>query len=399
MNVLVYVFPACIDLLVGSFFFVGTVRLAESGADAVAVGAVLTVWGTCYMVSSLLSGRLSRRGTYVPMIALSCAAMVCASLAFILVPSLSAIFAIIALFGVAVAFFFPPFMVFMKDVTAGPSQGRRGAPRPGMAGGRTQARGLLESTATYTFAWSLGLGAGPFIAGFVWNAAGWQWVFVLDAGLAIFTGVGIVLLSRRVAGAGTAAAPGQALNGEQKPDMAWVGWTTCSFLLLVMAAVRGLFPSTAVLRSVSKPDQGIVLGLICLGQAAVSLVIRRNKHWMYAVGPVAGLGAAGSVALAGFAAAPSGAAFMAAAFLLGLCAGFCSNYMTFHSLAHPSRAGTYIGINESVVGLTGIVGPLVGAGAARAMGHPGAYLLLAALCAAAFAAQTAIHARLSRVAA
>jgi MFS family permease len=377
MTFLVYVFPACIDLMVGSFFFVGTVRLAESGADAVAVSAVLTVWGLCYMLSSLLSGRVAGRRTYVPLALASCAAMSAAALAFIVVPSLSAIFVIIAFFGVAVAFFFPPYMIFMKDFTAG------------------RARGLLVSTATYTFAWSLGLGAGPFIAGFLWSAAGWQWVFVLDAALALFAGAGTFLLSRGLSVAAPAGAP-QPGEGADRPDMAWVGWVTCGVLLMALSGVRGLFPSTAVLRNVSKQDQGIVLALICLGQAVVSLVIRGHARWMYAVAPGALLGGTGVIALALFAGAGSAPVFMAGAFLLGLCSGLCFNYMTFHSLVHPSRAGRYIGINESVVGLTGIVGPLIGAGVARAAGHPGAYILLAALCALAFTAQALIHARLSR---
>jgi hypothetical protein len=181
--------------------------------------------------------------------------------------------------------------------------------------------------------------------------------------------------------------------------MAWVGWSTCGVLLLALAAVRGLFPSTAVLRAIAKSDQGIVLALICVGQAVSSLVIRRRASWMYAVAPVAAFGAAGVGALALFGVASGAPLFMVGAFLLGLCSGMCFNYMTFHSLAHPTRAGTNIGINEAVVGAAGIVGPLAGAGLAGAAGHAGAYLLLAGLAALAFAAQTLLHARRGRAAA
>lgn len=225
MLFVLYLFPALVDLLVGSFFFVGTVRLAQSGASAVAVGAVLAVWSLCYMLASLLSGRLAGRATYVPMVLAVCAFMCLASLAFILVPALGAVFAIIAVFGATVGFFFPPYMVFMKDVATGVEQG------------------LHVSAAEYTLAWSLGLGAGPFIAGFLWKAVGWQWVFALDT----------LLLARR--GHHAAPAPHAAADpvaSPRRPDLARVGWLAGGSLLLVLAAVRGLFPSAAVVARITE---------------------------------------------------------------------------------------------------------------------------------------------------
>jgi MFS family permease len=190
MLFLLYLPPALVDLLVGSFFFVATVRMAQSGANAVVVGAVLTVWGISYMLTSLAAGRLARRLPPAAMVIAGCALMVVTCAAFVLVPSLAAIYAIMAVFGVAAGLFFPAYLVFTKDVANGVK------------------RSLHVSAAEYTFAWSLGLAAGPFIAGFLWRTIGWQWVFALDALLAAVTGTVTLLLVRRYA---TPASPARAI--------------------------------------------------------------------------------------------------------------------------------------------------------------------------------------------
>jgi len=376
MLFVLYLFPALVDLLSGSFFFVATVRIAQSGASAVVVGAVLTVWGLCYTLASLLSGRLAHRASYIPMVLAACVLMCLASLACIILPSIGAIFALMAVFGVAVGFFFPPYQVFMKDVATGVE------------------RSLHVSAAEYTFAWSLGLAAGPFIAGFLWRTVGWQWVFALDALLALLTGAGTLLLARQ----GHHEAPATPLAADPaesagKPDMARVGWLVGGALVLVLAAVRGLFPSAAVVARITESDQGIVLGTICLGQAAVAFVLSRGGSWMYSAAPLAAAGIVGVAGLALFGLARTTPAFAGTAFLLGLCSGFCLVYMLFHAIAHPERAGAYIGINESITGFTGVIGPLAGGAIAEGVGHSSAFLLLAACYAVAVVAQMLFHAR------
>ena len=91
-------------------------------------------------------------------------------------------------------------------------------------------------------------------------------------------------------------------------------------------------------------------------------------------------------------------AYAGAAFLLGLCSGFVFVYIAFHAMVHPERAGTYIGINEAIVGLTGILGPLAGGAIAVATGHATAFLVLAAAYAVALVVQTIVHARVTAAA-
>ncbi len=380
MLFLLYLPPALVDLLVGSFFFVATVRMAQSGANAVVVSAVLTVWGLCYMLASLAAGRLARRLPSAAMVIVGCALMVLTCAGFVFVPSLTAIYAIMAVFGVAAGLFFPAYLVFTKDVANGVR------------------RSLHVSAAEYTLAWSLGLAAGPFIAGFLWRTIGWQWVFALDALLAALTVTTTLLLVRRGHHAAGPARDHDVEGSARLPDLAKVGWLAAGTLLIALTAVRGLFPSAAVAREIPEAEQGIVLATICLGQVAVSFVLSRGGSWMYLRKPLAAAGAVGVAGLALFGLAHSTVAYAGAAFLLGLCTGFVFVYVAFHAMVHPERAGTYIGINESIVGLTGILGPLAGGAIALATGPATAFLVLAAAYAAAVVVQTIVHARVTSAA-
>jgi MFS family permease len=375
MLFLLYLAPALVDLLVGSFFFVATVRMAQSGANAVVVSAVLTVWGLCYMLMSLAAGRIARRLPPAAMVIAGCALMVVACAAFVLVPTLTAIYGIMAVFGVATGLFFPAYLVFTKDVANGVR------------------RSLHVSAAEYTFAWSLGLAAGPFIAGYLWRTIGWQWVFALDALLAAVTVTLTLLLVRRGHHEVAAVRDPDLDDSTRRPDLAKVGWLAAGALLLALAAVRGLFPSAAVAREIPESDQGIVLAMICIGQAAVSFVLSRGGSWMYTGKPLAAAGIVGVTGLALFGLAGSTAAYAGAAFLFGLCSGFIFVYIAFHAMVHPERSGTYIGVNEAIVGLTGILGPLIGGALAVATGHATAFLVLAAAYAVAVVVQTIVHAR------
>ena len=114
--------------------------------------------------------------------------------------------------------------------------------------------------------------------------------------------------------------------------------------------------------------------MICLGQAAVSFVLSRGGSWMYAGKPLAAAGIVGVAGLALFGLAHSTVAYAGAAFLLGLCSGFIFVYVAFHAMVHPERSGSYIGINEAIVGLSGILGPLAGGAIAVGTGHSIAFL-------------------------
>jgi MFS family permease len=345
LRAIIYLFPALADLLLGSFFFITTVRMAESHASAMAVSGLITVWGATYMIFCPLVGRIVTPTNCVRMMVSSCAAMACCAAAFVVFQQLAVLYVIMAAFGAVVAFFFPPFMVFMKAFES------------------TRGHGPAYSAAVYTFAWSLGLATGPFLAGYIWTTAGWQWVCVMDILLACGAGIGIFALRAHAHNAPAsretpAAALGRPLpDYSRMPDLIRLAWLGVGVCMLVIAAVRGLFPSSAAFYSVSKAAQGNTLALIYLAQAAVALLLANGRTWMYRPLPVATFGLVGLAGLVLFGLAHSPALYYAAAVCAGVYGGASCIYLAFHALVHPSRTGRYVGINEAIVGFTGIIGP------------------------------------------
>jgi len=378
---LLYLFPALIDLLLGSFFFVSTVRIAESGGSALAVSTVITLWGVCYMIGSYAIGHMVTESNCRPLTVIGTAGITLCAAAFIVIPSLGALYLIMAVFGFAVALFFPPYMFHMKLVE------------------QCGNRHMLPSVALYTMAWSLGLAAGPFVGGPVWSRWGWQWVIGLDAALGLVTlGLLFVLFhyvdkARAARTASAAAGPVEAVDTLKRPDLAWLAWMGSGTCMLAMAMVRGVFPTVAHSLSIPKADQGIALGLVCIGQALVAVALVRGRTWVYRAGPVAGFGAAGLAGLMLFGLARGSLVFYAAALCIGVYAGASFIYVAYHALVHPSRAGKYIGINEAIVGLTGIVGPALAGFIADSVGMSVPFYVAALLVALAVVFQTSVHMR------
>jgi hypothetical protein len=141
------------------------------------------------------------------------------------------------------------------------------------------------------------------------------------------------------------------------PNLVWLAWLGTGTCLLAVHATRSVFPTRAVALSVSKAAQGNALALIAYAQAFTALCAVKGRTWMYRPLPVALFGVIGVAGLVLFGLADTPVGFYVGALCLGVYAGTCFMYMAFHALVHPTRAGRYVGINESLVGLTGIVAP------------------------------------------
>jgi MFS family permease len=368
---ILYALPAIFDIAMGIFFFISTVRMADSGASAAAVSSVFTIWGCAYMVSSYLIGRYMNARNVTWFMLTACICLTLNSIGSIVFSRLEILYILTALQGIVVALFFPPFILFMKGFEAGYKQD------------------LSRSTALYTFSWSLGFGVGPFVAGFVWVSMGWKWCYVINSIIGIGV-IGGVLWLRRHMLLRKVSEPQEVTNanGAQLPpakirDFAWLGWVGSGTSLLVVAVVRAVFPTSAVASAISKPDQGIILGFLCLGQALAGLLVSYSKTWMYRAIPV---GLFGFVGLAGavlFGFSHSVHVLYLAGFMVGLYTGAAFIYLAYHALVHPSRAGKNVGINEAVVGLTGIIGPAFGGLIADTIGLAAPFWIvsIAAFCA------------------
>ena len=362
IRILIYFFPAVMDLIMAQFLFVNAVRLAKMGASASVVAGVATVWSLLYMIACPLVGRFVTPSNAARMMMGSAVSLIVFSALFLVVPGMTGIYILCGGVGAASALFFPPFQVFMKAVdTAGEKP-------------------ITYSTGLYTFSWSMGFALGPFVAGFLMEAGtavlpgqetnGWRYAYAFTGCAALITLVGIWLLKHLAqpddsnASSGTTATPAAIpshFDYSRMPDLAWLGWIGAGVGVIVLSIIRAVFPSRAVSGlHMADSTQGVIFFLLSLTQALTGLALGLSRLWMYRALPIALFGLVGIVGLLGFGFGATKPVLYSAAILFGVYSGAFFFYLVFHALAHPVKSARYVAINESVVGVGGIIGPMVG---------------------------------------
>lgn len=356
-RLVIYLFPALIDAVAAQVLFVNTVRAARMGGSAMAVAGMVTLWSLLYAFVCPLVGRWVRPGNAAAMMIGGCVTLAGASLLFLGVNRLAPMYLLVSVCSVAMAFFFTPFQVFMKAVAQN--------------GGRS----LRSSVGAYTFAWSAGFAVGPFISGFLMQldasgapraVAGWQWTYILGAGTAVLTALGVWALAHLAGGSGAtteAAVEASLLKdaGETaRPDLAWLGWTAGGAGIVVLSMIRGVFPVRAVSLQLSDATLGTFFFLLSAAQALCALALIRSRTWMYRPGVALGFGVLGVIGalLTGW--GRTGPILYAGAVAFGLFMGALFFAFVYYAILHPRHAARNVARNELVVGLCGIVGPTLG---------------------------------------
>jgi MFS family permease len=383
----IYLFPCLMDMVLGIVFLAAPVRMARSGAGAAAVANVITAWGLAYIVVCPLVSLIVTVRNAACVLIVGSVVVAVSSLVFIVVPNLAVLYVLMIAIAVGASCFFISFQIFMKAAEKG---------RP---------QGVVRSTALYTLSWSTGMGLGALFAGVVSDCWGWQWSQVLGAGLALITGISMFFLRHHAEGDAVAPAVAEdrdavgwsGINYTRMPDLAWLGWVASGVGCMAVMVVRSVFPSMGEFFNMSWIQQGLVIGLLCLVQGLTGLACFHSRTWMYRAAPNLGLGVLGVVALLLFACGNGAAVFCLAAVLYGVYSGAFFFYLVFHSLTHPSRSSRYIGINEAVVGVASVVGPLVGGLLAAGFSLSVPFYAAAVLVAATLVFQAAVHVRYGAV--
>jgi MFS family permease len=343
MRSLIYLFPILINYVLGGVFFITAYRFAEAGANELVVTATIAVWSAVYSVASLAVGRFTTEHNAPRLIVAAGIGIAFASLGFIVVPAPYWQFLWIALVGVASAVYCVPFQVFMKAIEP------------------DRSAGTVRSTALYTFSWSIGVATGPFIFGlFAWRTG-----FVINIVLGLVIAAGVLAVDRHrrchpAVPAAHAPAAADAVDYTQYPDFAWIGWLVAGAGIVTVTLVRTLVPYRGALLELPRAELGLVLAAVSYVQGVMALSLIRSKVWMYKPLPALLAGASGAIGLVLFGLGSDVWAFYLGALFYGLYSGTFFFYLVFHALVHPTRNSRYVSINEVVVGITGVIGPLAG---------------------------------------
>jgi predicted MFS family arabinose efflux permease len=350
-SILIYSLPVLADMLVAQFLFINSVRLAHAGASASVVANTVAMWSIVYLLACPAVGRFVTVANAAHMMAGSMAGMALLGGLFTVVEGVAGVYILMALAGVAAAFFFPPFQVFMKAVD------------------RVEDKPLTYSTGLYTFAWSLGFAIGPFIAGFLMGRgpSGWKQAWWFAVAVALMASVGVFSLRHRTRGPSAPAFSGIEVSQKTRADyshqtdLAWMGWIGGGVGMILITLIRAVFPvrAEAVLH-LTQGLQGLLFFLLSLSQAVTGLILCRSRYWMYRPAAMAGFGLFGLVGMLAFGFGESLPSLVAGALMFGVYSGSFFFYLVFHALVHPRRSSQYVAINESVVGICGMAGAMLG---------------------------------------
>ena len=376
-NSIIYSYPFAVDIMVALLLFVGRHSLASRGLGEETVGSILFCYGGGYCLSSLFMRKIVRvshaRWQMV-------AALAAAALASSLLASLQQIQLIQILFCLipfAVSLFFNAFQAFMLDVS------------------HQNAKPLAATAGHYTFSWSMGFALGSLAPGvFKGRGDSWEEIYYLAALIA----AGVAVLVFLVKPTGTTRG-----DEEEEPsiDAVYQGGRSLigpAWLGLMLGGIgwnifSTYWPVQATQLSFSASVKGVVEFAIALSQslAALALIYLRGWHhrplWLLLFGLV------GSAALLVFGNSSSPLLFISGAMLFGVYMSSIFIFMVYHAMFDKEKAVKRISMNETFVGLSFLIGPVIAALLHRD-GEPFApvYVLLAFLLAVGVSIQT-IYAR------
>jgi MFS family permease len=331
-----------VNFVLGGTFFIVAFLLSQAKQPAIVVTGTIYVWALVYCVSSLIMGRITTPANAGRLIMSGAAGIGICSLGFLFFPQVAAQLLLVGIIGVASAMYCTPFQVFMKAIEP------------------DQNAGIVRSTALYTASWSFGMATGPLVFGLF----DWHYGFILNTILGFLMAASIWLIDRHhrsnpVSQRKTPPAPNE-VDYSRMPDLAWLGWIIAGCGTVAVCLVRGLIPYQGALLQFGKADTGMILAVVSYVQGLTALALLRSKYWMYRPRPALIAGCCGGLALLLFGLGTSPSWFYPGAVLYGIFSGCCYFYLVFHSLVHPTRSSRYIAVNEIVVGVASILGPITG---------------------------------------
>ena len=354
--VLFNLLPGLVNIITGLLMFISAKRMAESGANSFMIAATMTMWALFYALTAFGLGFVLTKRNAVRVLLAGQTVLLVSLLGLMLVPGVTAQYFWLAGTGIGTATFFTAFQAVVK-----------------LFGKEEYAlESVVRKTAVYTMSWSFGLATGPLLAAFVWGLFspenGWRYCYAITVGMVLFNIISLTLMNRfvkaRLAELGEAdgkpASPVIPPEQAGLPDLIIASWGAAILSGSVVAMMRTQIPDYCT--NVLKWDtykQGIILALISYAQAFAGLACWKARTWQYRPW-VFGITAAGGIgALAVFLFSQSWSAYLISALLLGIFYGVFYFTSTFHALINPEKSARYAAGNETIVGMTSTLAPIL----------------------------------------
>jgi MFS family permease len=330
------------------------------------LGALRATHSLTYALGAFWLGRLADRIGYQRSMAACCLLLVPVFAGYYYVSAVWQLFGLALLTGIATCAFWPSLQAWLAE-------GQR-------------SDGLRQRIGSFNMSWSLGMVAGPGLAGALYAAyAGLSFALLAALFFAMF--VGVVLLQVREDGReqGHETETASLAAARIFLPVAWIANFSTYFAIGI---VRSLFPKLATDLGVQTAHLGYLMALIGLAQLATFALISRTERWQFRLWPLVTVQFAAMLGLGVLAFSTSLIAFAGGLLLLGVMIGFTYTASGFYSLHSTAPGGGRIGIHETILGGGNLVGPLAGGLVGEYIGARAPYMLAAGVIAIALAAQT-----------
>lgn len=337
---IIFLCPAVMDAIVFLVLFAVSYGAGARGMDTHQCAWLGGLFQLTYMVFSMAVGLMLSRRNARSFLLVGVGLGMAAALAALALKSFYPLLGALAVFGVAMAFFFNAFQTFM-----------RGEAPPG---------GLVRATALYTAAWSGGASLGFLLSGSLYKLGDIPLLLlVFVVSLLIF-----VLLLRHRSRPGGDQSADEHVEGspEGEPGLhgvfVGVAWVMIFTAMFVQRPLQTFFPALSGRAGIPAALAGLPLFAHMFLQAVSGGLMIKARHWLYRpviLGAVQGLAVLVLLLLWRF---PVYSVTAPGIALLGLWAGF----MYFCAVFYASNAGhrsRNIGINECLVGLGSFAGLFV----------------------------------------
>lgn len=342
-NIIIYMFPLLLDIIVSLSMFILRHSFAESNMDEKFIGLVALIYGLVYIISSILMGRIIKPALAKMQIIISLGIMCVLMLILALIKTPLLTLIIFAGVPAAASMFFNAFQSFLLKL-------------------ENHADKHLSLTAGhYTFAWSVGFALGPFITAIIKKYSNWQATYYFAAFITLVLATVIVFIKQPVSKAApvTKSVPVAKHTGKSDPPLPFSGWLGVLIALVGWVIISIYWPVQAKKLDLGITIKGSVEFIFAITQAFSALVICIFLRWYHKPKLLPLLGLSGIVSLILFAFAASPVLFIAGAFFYGIYTGSCFTYMVYHAMLDEKKAVKRVAVNEFIVGASYLTGPLI----------------------------------------
>lgn len=359
LRILFYIPPFLMNIITGLIFFVPARRLAAANESAVAVAAAMSAWAVTYTITSISLGFIQNKKNAVKLILLGQSLSIIALAGLLAVNNIKLQYYWLMLTGFSTVLFYCPFQVIMSAL----EKNVKGT------------AALIRSTSFYTFSWSLGLAAGPVAAAAIWGlfdpATGWKACYIFCMALNVVITVICLFLHAYVKKVNqeeenslventVSETPDCPENEKKLPDFAIDGWALGIGGYLTVYILRSLLPYRGEVIGLSTTQMGILIGMIAFMQAVTAFTLYKSRTWMYKPIPVLIPLTGGIIGLVLAATVSNFYVLFAAMFIYGIFSGIFAWDMIYHAIAIEEKRARYVSVNETIVGVFGILSPLAG---------------------------------------